>query len=121
MIVWLLSGRDQATTDAPPALPGRAVSPAGQGTAADRRLLALGDVLLRAGRAELPAARALARDVAGPAVPATVQAGQAVLVRAAGTPGVEARARGRELRVAAASDPALRAFVEHWLGRGAGP
>ena len=31
------------------------------------------------------------------------------------------RPSGRELRVAAASDPALRAFVEYWVGRGAAP
>jgi hypothetical protein len=120
-IVWLLSGQDQATTDAPPAVPGRAVDQAGQGSAADRRLLAAGDVLLRAGPAQLAAARALARDVAGPPGAATAQSGQAVLVRAGGAPGVRAQASGRELQVSSASDPALRTFVEHWLGRAGGP
>jgi hypothetical protein len=33
---------------------------------------------------------------------------------------VRAQAVGRELRVATASDPALRAFLEYWLGRGSG-
>jgi hypothetical protein len=120
-VVVLLSARDDATTNAPAAVPGRAVDAAAQGSAADRRLLALGDVVLRAGPAELVAARGLARDVAGPAEAATVDAGQAVLVRAASAPGVRAEATGRELHVASASDPALRAFIDHWLGRGSGP
>jgi hypothetical protein len=120
-VVVLLSGRDDATTNAPAAVPGRAVSPAAQGSAAERRLLGLGDVVLRAGPAQLGAARALARDLAGPAESATVDAGQAVLVRAAAAPGVRAQASGRELQVASPSDPALRAFIDHWLGRGSGP
>jgi hypothetical protein len=118
-VVALLAGHDAPTTDAPAAVPGHAVPAAGQGPPADRRLLAAGDVLVHAGRADLAAARALARDVAGPAGPATVQAGQAILVRRSGAAGVRAQAAGRELRVAGASDPALRAFLEYWVGRGA--
>jgi hypothetical protein len=117
-VVALLAGHDAPTTDAPTAVPGHAVPAERQGPPADRRLLAAGDVLVRAGAAELRGARALAADVAGPADAAAVRSGQAVVVRPSGAAGVRALAVGRELRVATASDPALRAFLEYWLGRG---
>jgi hypothetical protein len=45
--------------------------------------------------------------------------GQAVIVRRdPAAQGVVAEAYKRQLRVASADDPQLRAFVEHWLGRG---
>ena len=60
---------------------------------------------------------ALADEIAGPAGNDLVQAGQAVLVRrAAAADGVVAIAGDRGIRVADASDPALRAFIEARLG-----
>jgi hypothetical protein len=67
-----------------------------------------------------PEVRALAREAAGgPFDPALVEAGQAVLLaRRPGTAGVVGLAWRHLLRARSASDPALRRFVEHWLGRG---
>ena len=63
--------------------------------------------------------RRLAREF-GPATLA--DAGQAVLVRRTpGTPGVAAEAYKRRLEAPGPDDPALREFIDHWLGRGAVP
>jgi len=52
---------------------------------------------------------------------ALIAGGQGViLARRAGTRGVVALAWRRMLRTSAAADPQLQAFVEFWLGRGAG-
>lgn len=108
--------RDDATTTAP-AGPG-ALVPAQPGALGTQ--LKAGNVQLRygdgAGRA---AAARLAADVAGPARPELAAAGQAIdVVREVGLRGIRALAWRRELRVDDARDPALREFVEHWLGRG---
>ena len=76
-------------------------------------------ILLYGDRGDRAALRALADDLAGPEEPALVDAGQAVIVRRrAGTRGVAAEAYKRRLEAPSAEDPQLRAFVEHWLGRG---
>jgi hypothetical protein len=92
----------------------------------DRLLTALeaGDVVLVYGDRSLRAKlRALQNDIAGPFDPEVALAGQAVVLshspRLAGS-GVIALAWRHMLRVSSPSDPALREFVEFWLGRGAG-
>ena len=84
--------------------------------------LRTGNVLLTfRNRADGAALRKLAEDVAGPPDPALEEAGQAVLVqrRPQQDEPVVARAWQRRLSAPSASDPALRAFAEAWLGRGA--
>jgi hypothetical protein len=108
--------RDDSTTTAP-AGPGTAV-PAQSGELGAR--LRAGNVQLsygdEAGRA---AAARLARDIAGAPSPQLAAAGQAVVIaREPGLRGLRALAWRRELRAADPGDPAVRAFVEHWLGRG---
>ncbi len=89
----------------------------------DELLTALesGDVVLVYGDpADEGALRALQEDVAGPFDPALAAAGQAVLLeRRAGTDGVVALAWRRMLHSGSPSDAQLRAFAEHWLGKGA--
>ena len=92
----------------------------------DELLTALeqGDVVLvyRDG-AQAPALRSLARTVAGPFYPAVAAAGQAVVLDHLATApkgSVTALAWRHEATAGAASDPALRAFAQFWLGRGAG-
>ncbi len=64
-------------------------------------------------------ARDLAEEIAGPPSQALRDAGQAVLVQSGtGRGGIVARAWRRELRAEDPEDPALREFVEYWLGRG---
>jgi hypothetical protein len=94
------------------------------GELSDDQLLTLlerGNVVLLYGAAQPPAAlRSLQDAVAGPFDPAVAAAGQAVaLARRAGTTGVVALAWTRMLRTSSPADPALRAFAEAWLGRGA--
>jgi Protein of unknown function (DUF3105) len=65
--------------------------------------------------------RRLAEEVAGPFDPALVRAGQAVVLERARRPraaGVVAVAWRHLLEARSPSDPALREFVEFWLGRG---
>jgi hypothetical protein len=86
------------------------------------RALKVGNVVMVYGPPAPPRdLTALARDIAGgPYDPALEQAGQAViLARQPATQGVVALAWGHRLRAASASDPALRAFADTWLGRGA--
>ena len=89
----------------------------------DQLLSALesGDVVLVYGDpADEGALRALQEDIAGPFDPAIAAAGQAVLLeRRAGTGGVVALAWRRMLRARSATDAQVRAFAEHWLGKGA--
>lgn len=74
-------------------------------------------VILHAGAADGPALQALAEDIGGPASPELEQAGQAVLVRRAPQArGIVAVSSTHALRASSADDPALRAFVEAWLG-----
>jgi hypothetical protein len=77
-------------------------------------------VLMYGGAAAPPGLQALAGSLAGPFTPALAAAGQAVLLaRRPGTAGVLGLAWAHLLRVNTAQDPALRQFVEYWLGRGA--
>lgn len=123
LTLWFFTTRDDATTTAPqPAAPGRPFATTSP-FAADLRL---GNVVLAASDDQLAPARALAEAVAGAPDPALRTAGQAVLVRRAAQAGpgpqpsgVSAFAQGRTLHVAQAGDPALRTFVEYWLGRAA--
>jgi hypothetical protein len=116
--LWFFTARDDATTSAPPAAaaPGRPFGGPYPDAAAVRR----GNVVLLAAPGQLRGAQALAGDLAGPASPALRDAGQAVLVQPGPAPGVDAYAAGRTLRAARADAPALREFIEYWLGRSAG-
>ena len=80
-----------------------------------------GDVVFMYGSDRPPAELvALARSEAGPFSPALAAAGQAViLARRPGTNGVMAVAWTHLLHLRTAADPALRAFIRQWLGRGA--
>jgi hypothetical protein len=110
-----VSSRDDATLK----------TSAGPGEARDkgaRPVVAAGNVLLLyADPRQAPELRALARDLGG-AGAALRAAGQAVLIRRSEAPvvGVAALSRLHRIEVLSASDPALRAFVEHWLGRSPG-
>ena len=90
----------------------------------DRPELVSGNVVLtyrQSGqRAQL---KALAENIAGPTDPALIEAGQSVIVQArpSGGGGVVAEAYRRRLEVASVDDPALRSFIEYWLGRGRAP
>jgi hypothetical protein len=124
-LLALLAARDSAPVRRPPAaglgerVPGG--TPAGTSSAL-RRDLARGDVVFLYGSPRPPAGlRALAEGVqGGPADPALVAAGQAVLLaRQPGAAGVVALAWSRRLQARSAADPELRRFAEAWLGRGA--
>jgi len=82
--------------------------------------LAAGNVVLFYGTPQPPPAlRSLAADEAGPFDPPLAQTGQAViLARRPGTRGVIAAAWRHLLRVPSPTDPALRQFVDAWLGVG---
>ena len=82
--------------------------------------LAAGNVVLFYPMTRPPAAlRTLADDEAGPFDPPLAATGQAViLARRPGSPGVVAAAWRRLLRTASPTDPALKQFVEVWLGIG---
>lgn len=107
--------RDDATTAAP-SVPGEAVAaqPGPLGA-----YLRAGNVELRYGDATGGAtARRIARALAGAPGGGLAAAGQEVrAVRETGLSGLRALAWRRELRVSDPRDPALPAFVEHWLGR----
>jgi len=116
-LIAFLTGQDDATTATPPAAaPGMAV-PAQGGQ--DAEVLRAGNVILVAGRGQVREARALAEELAGPPSDALQDAGQAVLVEEGpGRGGIVAVAWQRQLRAETPDDPALREFVEYWLGRG---
>ncbi len=116
-LIAFLTGQDDATTATPPAAaPGIAV-PAQAGR--DAEILRAGNVILVAGQGQLRAARALAEEITGPPSDALQDAGQAVLVQEGpGRGGIVAVAWERRLRAEDPRDPALREFVEYWLGRG---
>ena len=113
--VAFFGSRDEAGLD-PTAGPGE---PAPEQTS---RTLRQGNVILTfSDPADRPALRALAEDIGGPPDPSLVHAGQSVLVqRDPEATGIAALAFRRRLRAGAADDPQLRAFVEHYLGRGDG-
>jgi hypothetical protein len=95
-----------------------------EGEVDDRAILhalELGNVVLVHAGSEPPAAlKALQRDVSGPFDPELSAAGQMViLVARSNAKGVQALAWRRRLRTQDPADPALRAFVEAWLGAGA--
>jgi hypothetical protein len=82
-----------------------------------------GNVVLLYSDERLTAAlRKLALDTGGPATPAVVAAGQAVVVRR--QPGLRVAVVGltsaRRLDARGPDDRRLREFIEYWLGRGAG-
>jgi hypothetical protein len=82
--------------------------------------LAAGNVVLFYGTPKPPPAlRSLAGDEAGPFDPPLAQAGQAVILAPRpGTRGVVAAAWRHLLRAPSPTDPALRQFVDAWLGVG---
>lgn len=88
----------------------------------DQLLQALesGDVVLMYGSAKPPTGLArLATAIGGRFSPALAASGGAViLAQRPETDGVIALAWRHMLRTASATDPALRAFVQFWLGRG---
>ena len=115
-VLAFFNARDDSTIGDTTAAPGTAAP------GLTERTLEQGNVVLSYGRpAHREALEALAREVAGPMPqdPALVHAGNAVLVERGDAPEVVAAAYKRELRVASPADPALREFVEYWLGRGA--
>ncbi len=93
----------------------------GKPRAADARpVVAAGNVvLLFSDERETTALRALATDIGGPATPALRKAGQAVIVnRQTGVRSpVVAVTKDRRYDAAGTDDPALRGFIEYWLGR----
>jgi hypothetical protein len=140
LALWFFTANDGATTSGPPATaPGVAATAPPQYAGDVRR----GNVVLQVRSGDVDAVRAFAAKVAGPEDPALRAAGQAVVV--VGDPGlgiaepeitctdqagattpcgprahVVAWAQGRRLEASSPDDPALRAFVEYWLGRVAG-
>jgi hypothetical protein len=83
---------------------------------------AVGDgnvLLLHRAPGQARALRALADELAGPPNAKLEAAGQAVLVRHDGTLAapIAAVTADRRIDVERADDPALRQFVEYWLGR----
>jgi hypothetical protein len=139
LALWFFTARDDATTSGPPvAVPGVAATVPPQYAGDVRR----GNVVLQVRGGDDDAVRDLATEIAGPQDPALRAAGQAVVVDAARTgvagpeitctdqagattpcgTGVDlvAWARGRRFAASSVGDPALRAFVEYWLGRSSG-
>jgi hypothetical protein len=144
--VWFFTANDDATTSGPAVQePGVAWTRPPPHAADVRR----GNVVLAVtDPAQAPQARALAREIAGPddgrlrasgqavivdapAAPSKVPADDPVLGTSAGDcrdaagrtrtcPTVLAYAQGRAFSTTSAADPALRAFVEYWLGRSSG-
>lgn len=85
--------------------------------------LELGNVVLVYGSPKPPAGlQHVANATASPFTPALAAAGQAViLTRRPGTSGIIGLAWTRLIRLATPSAPALRQFIDYWLGKGAGP
>jgi hypothetical protein len=112
-VAALLASRDDSTVT-PAAGPGL-VRPAG----AQPKVAPGNVVLLYSDERLTRRLRALATDIGGPADPALVAAGQAVVVRR--QPGlrvpVVAVTATHRLNSGDPGEPALRAFVEYWLGR----
>jgi hypothetical protein len=131
LALWFFTANDDATTSAPAAIaPGtRAADPVAWAPE-----LREGNLLVAvADPRQVDAVRALAREVAGTDwSPQLRQTGQAIrvldlarCVREGCDLGewpvdITAYAHDRALTADRASDPALRAFLEYWLGRAAG-
>jgi Protein of unknown function (DUF3105) len=83
--------------------------------------LEVGDVVLMYGSAHPPAGLSTIADASGSRfTPALAASGQAVILASRpGIQGVIALAWTHMLRVASPTDPALHAFAQFWLGRGA--
>ncbi len=83
--------------------------------------LAAGDVVVfYGGSTPPPGLRSLVRGVAAPFTPALAAAGQAViLARRPDATGIVGAAWTHLISVANATDPALRSFIQYWLGKGA--
>ena len=124
-LVAFFNGRDDSTTSNADAPGTPASTPAGIAP-----WLRAGDVVIEypttgAPRyrplVDLPALRQMAGDLTGwPPTRALRSAGQSIELR--GVPGrdaIIAYAYRRTTRATQAADPALRQFVEYWLGRGA--
>jgi len=119
--VAFLNARDDAAVTAAPG-PGEPLPAGARRYPAERGLAAGNVIVLHRASAGGTALRALAVEIAGPPSVDLRTAGQAVLVSTVDLdpgPPIEARAAGRRQRAARADDPALRAFIEFWLGRGA--
>jgi hypothetical protein len=139
LALWFFTANDGATTSGPPvAVPGvphAGTTPLPDDVRRGNVVIALTDARDRA------PAEALAREIAGAPTAELRSAGQAVLVDAAGggtgvgqsvpecegaaggpapCPTVYAYAPDRAFSTASLDDPALRAFVEYWLGRASG-
>ncbi len=84
--------------------------------------LEVGDVVLAYGASKPPEGlSAVANEVAGRFTAALAAAGQAVILdHRPGTKGVIALAWTRMLHVSSSGDPAVREFIQGFLGRGAG-
>jgi hypothetical protein len=112
-VLLFFNARDDATI-------GETGAPGRSAPDAESPELERGNIVLRfADAADEAPLRRLAREF-GPE--SLADAGQAVLLRrdpSAG--GVIAEAWRRRLQAQGPDDPALRRFVEHWLGRGATP
>jgi hypothetical protein len=111
-LVAVLQSRDEPGIDS--------AAPGAPAPDADGRRLRLGNVVLsyRSPRDAAPL-RALADELAGPADPALVAAGQAVIVERAPRQAepVVAEAFRRRQTATRGDDPAVRVFAEYWLGR----
>jgi hypothetical protein len=112
-LVAFLDARDDSTV-------GGSSGPGVARAAGARPVVAPGNVVLLYSDERLTAAlRELALDAGGPATPALVRAGQAVVIRrqAGLRMPVVALTADRRLDAQGPTDPLLRAFVDHWLGR----
>ncbi len=112
-VIAVLNARDDATVD-------DAAGPGVARVAGARPVVAPGNVVLLYSDERLTAElRDLALQTSGPATPALIRAGQAVVVTR--QPGLRIPVVGlttdRRQDAQRPSDPRLRAFIEYWLGR----
>jgi len=112
-VIAVLSSREDAAVDA-------AAGPGVARVAGARPVIAPGNVvLLYSDERVTGELRDLALETGGPATPALVAAGQAVVVRR--QPGLRVAVVGltsdRRQDAQRPGDPRLRAFIEYWLGR----
>jgi hypothetical protein len=112
-VMLALNARDDGTVQ-------RSAGPGVKRVEGARPVVARGNVvLLFSDERETAALRKLASDTGGPATPQVVAAGQAVIVRhqiGLRVP-VVAVTTDRRLDAKSPDDPALRGFIEYWLGR----
>ncbi|HWI72959.1 MAG TPA: hypothetical protein VNT55_13480, partial [Baekduia sp.] len=124
LALWFFTANDDATTNAPPALaPG---TPATDPRPWAPELREGNLVVEVSDPSQAAAVRALAREITGADDPAALlAAGQAIRVvepenPPGGAPDIMAYAHDRALTADRAGDPALRTFLEYWLGRAGG-